>query len=42
MTPELRALHKTCDQIYSAFYAWAARYSADDRRRMFHDTAARV
>lgn len=35
------ALHKTYEQIYSAFYAWAARYSPDEQQQMFHDTAAR-
>ena len=36
------ALYKTYADIYTGFYAFAARYSADDQRRMFHDTAARV
>jgi len=35
------ALYKTYDQIYSGFYEWAARYSAEEQRHMFHDTAAR-
>ena len=36
------ALHKTYDEIYAGFYAWAARYSQSECRAMFHDTAARV
>lgn len=36
------ALHKTYDEIYAAFYAWAARYSPSEQQQMFHDTAARV
>lgn len=35
------ALYKTYDEIYSGFYQWAAGYSADEQRQMFHDTAAR-
>ena len=35
------ALYKTYDQIYSGFYQWAVRYSADEQRQMFHDTATR-
>jgi predicted TIM-barrel fold metal-dependent hydrolase len=36
------ALHKTYDQIYAAFYTWAADYSSEEQRHLFHDTAARV
>ena len=35
------ALHKTYDEIFAAFYAWAAGYSRGECRAMFHDTAAR-
>lgn len=36
------ALHKTYDEIYAGFYAFAARYSPDEQRQMFYDTAARA
>lgn len=36
------ALHKTFDDIYTGFYAWAAQYSVSEQQEMFHDTAARV
>ena len=36
------ALRKTYDQILEGFYAFAAAYSADEQKKMFHDTAARV
>ena len=36
--PDLLA--KSYDQIYAAFYDWAAPYSADEQRQLFHDTAA--
>lgn len=36
------ALRKTYDQILEGFYGFAAAYSADEQKKMFHDTAARV
>jgi len=36
------ALHKSYEQIYTGFYAWAARYSPSEQQQMFYDTAARV
>jgi predicted TIM-barrel fold metal-dependent hydrolase len=36
------ALHKTYDQIYTGFYAFAARYSSDEQRQMFYASAARA
>ncbi len=36
------ALHKTFDDIYTGFYAWAVQYSVSEQQEMFHDTAARV
>ncbi len=36
------ALSKCYDDIYEAFYQWAARYSGPEQRLMFHDTACRV
>lgn len=36
------ALGRTYDGIYAGFYTWAARYSAQACRHLFHDTAARV
>ena len=35
------ALRKSYDEIYEAFYVWAARYGEDERRSLFHDTAKR-
>ena len=35
------ALRKTYDEIYTAFYAWAERYSEQECRALFHDTARR-
>ncbi len=35
------AIHKTYDDIYAGFYAWAARYGEDEQRQLFHDTACR-
>jgi predicted TIM-barrel fold metal-dependent hydrolase len=36
------ALRKTYDQILEGFYGFAAAYSADEQKKMFYDTAARV
>lgn len=36
------ALHKSYEQIYAAFYAFAASYSPNEQQQMFYDTAARV
>jgi predicted TIM-barrel fold metal-dependent hydrolase len=36
------ALRKTYEQIFEGFYAFAARYSPDEQKQMFYDTAARV
>lgn len=34
------ALAKPYGEIYGAFYEWASRYGAEERRWLFHDTAA--
>ena len=36
------ALRKTYEQIFEGFYAFAARYSPDEQKQMFYDTAARA
>ena len=36
------ALHKSYDEIYAGFYAFAAPYSPDEQKQMFYDTAARA
>ena len=36
------SLSKSYHEIYAAFYEWAARYTEEERRLMFHDTANRV
>jgi predicted TIM-barrel fold metal-dependent hydrolase len=35
------AIHKTYDDIYAGFYAWAEQYSEAEQRALFHDTASR-
>lgn len=36
------ALHKSYDEIFDGFYAWASRYSPAECSALFYDTAARV
>jgi len=36
------AIYRSYDDIYQGFYHWAAGYSVDEQRALFHDTAVRV
>lgn len=36
------ALHKTYDEIYAGFYAFASHYSPDEQQQMFYHSAARA